>query len=151
MALWPKEKMMAYMNQEKKAKIVSALKPLMKKYGVKGTFAVNNHSTIVFNIKSGPIDFVENYIQTDFEKPYAKHFTEDQVAYIRKNKSIDVNPYWYHEHFTGKAKEFLTQVFAAMKSANWYDNSDAMTDYFDTAYYVDVNIGKWNKPYEVTV
>ena len=142
---------MAYMNQEKKAKIVSALKPLMKKYGVKGTFSVNNHSTIVFNIKSGPIDFVENYIATDFAKPYAKHFSEDQVEYIRKNKSIDVNPYWYHEHFSGKAKEFLAQVFAAMKSANWYDNSDAQTDYFDTAYYVDVNIGKWNKPYEVTV
>ena len=24
-----------------------------------------------------------------------------------------------------------------------------MTDYFNTAYYVDINIGKWNKPYEV--
>jgi len=24
-----------------------------------------------------------------------------------------------------------------------------MTDYFDTAYYVDVNIGKWNKQYKV--
>jgi hypothetical protein len=23
-------------------------------------------------------------------------------------------------------------------------------DYFDTAYYVDVNVGKWNKPYVVT-
>jgi hypothetical protein len=22
-----------------------------------------------------------------------------------------------------------------------------MTDYFNTAYYVDVNIGKWDKPY----
>jgi ABC-type proline/glycine betaine transport system substrate-binding protein len=141
---------MAYMNQEKKAKIATILKPIMKKYGVKGSLSVRNHSTICLTLKSGSIDFVENYILTDAEKPYAKHFSEDQVAYIRKNQSIDVNPYWFQDHFTGKAKSFLTEAFAAMKGAGWYDNSDAMTDYFDTAYYVDVNIGKWNKPYMLT-
>jgi hypothetical protein len=36
-----------------------------------------------------------------------------------------------------------------MKSAGWYDNSDAQIDYFDTAYYYDVNIGNWKKPYKV--
>jgi hypothetical protein len=34
-----------------------------------------------------------------------------------------------------------------LKSADWYDESNAMIDYFNTAYYVDVNIGKWNTPY----
>ena len=140
---------MAYMNQEKKAKIAALLKPIFAKYGVKGSLSVNNHSTIVLNVKSGTIDFVENYIKTDAEKPYAKHFSEDQVAYIRKNQSIDVNPYWFQDHFTGKAKSFLTEAFAAMKGADWYDESDAQIHYFNTAYYVDVNIGKWNKPYEL--
>jgi hypothetical protein len=28
-----------------------------------------------------------------------------------------------------------------------HDNSDIMTDYFDVGWYVDVNIGLWNKPY----
>jgi len=32
----------------------------------------------------------------------------------------------------------------------WYDNSDAMTDYFDTAYYTNIRIGKWDKPYKFT-
>jgi hypothetical protein len=73
--------------------------------------------------------------------------SDDQVAYIRKNKMIDVNPYWFQEHFSGKAKAFLTEVFAGMKSAGWYDRSDVQTDYFDTAYYVDVNVGAWDKPY----
>jgi hypothetical protein len=37
-----------------------------------------------------------------------------------------------------------------MKPADvWYDNSDAMIDYFDTAYYVDINVGQWNKEYQV--
>lgn len=141
---------MAYMNQEKKAKIAALLKPIFAKYGVKGSLSVNNHSTIVLTLKSGSIDFVENYIKTDAEKPYAKHFSEDQVAYIRKNQSVDVNPYWFQDHFTGKAKSFLTEAFRALKGADWYDESDAMVDYFNTAYYVSVNIGKWNKPYVLT-
>lgn len=139
---------MAYMSQEKKAKIVAAVKPILKKYGVKGTFAVRNHSTICLNLKQGKIDFVENYIQT--KSPVGPQMTEDQIAYLRKNRALDVNPYWFHEHYSGSAKQFLTEVFTKMKSAGeWYDNSDIQTDYFDTAYYVDVNVGNWKKPYEV--
>jgi hypothetical protein len=138
---------MAYMNQERKAKIVAAVKPILAKYGVKATFAVRSHSTICLNIKSGKIDFIENFIQTDIDKPYAKTMSQDQIAYIRKNKMIDVNPYWFQEHFSGKAKAFLTEVFKAMKSADWFDHSDVQTDYFNTAYYVDVNVGAWDKPY----
>lgn len=140
---------MAYMNQDRKAKIAQALKPVLAKYGVKGSLSVRNHSTICLTVKSGKIDFIENYIKTDAEKPYGQHFSEDQVAYIRKNQSIDVNPYWYQHHFTGKAKAFLTEALQALKSADWYDESDAQTDYFNIAYYVDLNIGKWNKPYIV--
>ena len=62
---------------------------------------------------------------------------------------INVNPYWYHEHFSGKSKEFISEALDALKSADWYDESDAQVDYFNTAYYVDINIGKWNKPYIV--
>ena len=29
----------------------------------------------------------------------------------------------------------------------FYDNSDAMTDYFDTAFYTHLQIGSWNKNY----
>ena len=132
---------MAYMSQEKKAKIATLLKPILAKYGVKGTLAVRNHSTIVLNVKSGKIDFIENYL--------ADGKCKDE-AFVRRYGSIDVNPYWFHEHFTGVAKNFLTEAFRALKGADWYDESDAMTDYFNTAYYVDVNIGKWNKPYELT-
>lgn len=114
---------MAYMNQERKAKIAANVKPILKKYGMKGSLSVRNHMSICLTITQGPIDFDGDRIQ--------------------------VNPYWYQEHFSGKAKEFLSEVVPAMYSADYYDNSDAMTDYFDTAYYVDVNIGKWNKPYQL--
>ena len=131
---------MAYMNQEKKAKIDGLIKPILKKYGVKATLAVRNNAVIVLNIKSGKIDFIDNFLSTG-----KIHDPE----WIQKYRTIDVNPYWYQDHFTGEAKEFLTEAFSALKGADWYDESDAQVDYFNTAYYVDVNIGKWNKPYQV--
>jgi hypothetical protein len=80
--------------------------------------------------------------------------TEGKIDFAKDSNmdmkfGIQVNPYWYQEHFTGKSKEFLDEIIPALKSADWYDNSDAMTDYFDTCYYFDVNIGKWNKQYKV--
>jgi len=126
---------MAYMNQEKKAKIASLIKPLLKQYGIKGSLAVRHHSSIVLNIKSGPIDFISNINQGEPQ--------------YRAKDYIQVNPYWFQEHFTGVAKEFLAKAFDALKSAGYYNNSDAMTDYFDVAYYYDINIGQWDKPYEL--
>jgi hypothetical protein len=122
---------MAYMNQEKKKVIASKLKPVLKKYGVKGTLSVRNHSSIVLNVKAGKIDFFEDYGDREDAKKFG----------------IQVNPYWFHDHFEGKSKQFLTEAFDALKSAGYYDNSDASIDYFDTAYYYDINIGNWKKPY----
>jgi hypothetical protein len=139
---------MAYMSQEKKAKIAPVVKSILKKYGVKGSLAVRHHSTLVLNLKSGPIDFVENYIVTDNKVLHGNKMSEDQIAYIRKNQSIDVNPYWFKEHFSGVALSFLKEVFVAMNEGN-HDRSDIQSDYFDVGWYVDVNIGKWNKPYEL--
>ena len=60
---------------------------------------------------------------------------------------IQVNTYWYHEHFSGRAKDFLSEIIPAMKGPDFFDHSDAMTDYFHCSHYIDVNIGKWNQPY----
>jgi hypothetical protein len=126
---------MAYMNQEKKKVIAAKLKPVLKKYGVKGSLSVRNHMSIVLNVKSGKIDFFEDYGDR-----------EDAAKF-----GIQVNPYWFQDHFTGKSKEFLAEAFDALKAAGYYNNSDAQIDYFDTAYYYDINIGKWNKPYALEV
>jgi len=140
---------MAYFNQERKSERAPAIKAILKKYGVKGSLAVRNHSTFVLNIKSGSIDFIENYIKTDFGQ-HGNKMSQEQVEYIRKNKSLDVNPYWYQEHFSGKARDFLKEVITTMNGGN-HNNSDVQTDYFDVGWYVDVNIGSWDKPYTVTV
>jgi hypothetical protein len=136
---------MAYMNQERKAKIAQALKPILAKYKVKGSLSVRNHMSIVLTLKSGAIDFIGNSNRVcgnDFYQ-VARGFKPNDTGYDQ------VNPYWIKDHYDGDAKAFLTEALKALKSADWYDESDAMTDYFNTAYYVDINIGKWNAPYIV--
>ena len=137
---------MAYFNQQRKQERTPAIKAILKKYGIKGSLAVRNHMTFVLNIKSGKIDFIENFIQTDADKLSANKMTPDRIAYVRKEQCLDVNTYWYQEHFSGKARDFLKEVLCAMNGGN-HDNSDIQTDYFDVGWYVDVNIGQWNKPY----
>ena len=132
---------MAYMSQENKAKLAPAIKAVLKKYGVSGSLAVDNHSTLVLNIKSSKIDFIGNYNETCGSRSNGDRFTP-------ATGSIQINPYWFHEHFSGKAKKFLTEVLATMNVGNW-DRSDIQSDYFDVGFYVNVNIGKWNKPFEI--
>lgn len=133
---------MAYMNQERKQKIAPSIKAILKKYNVKGSLAVRHHMTLVLNIKSGAIDFIGNYNKVVGNQPGG--FRNGSPA----EKSLSPNPYWYQDHFDGKAKEFLSEVFAVMNKGN-HDRSDIQSDYFDVGWYVDVNIGQWNKPYEV--
>lgn len=137
---------MAYMSQEKKATIQAKIKPILAKYGVKGSLSVRNHSTIVLTLKSGKIDFIGNSNRVCGNDHYqvSRGFTPNTSGHS------DVNPYWFQDHYDGKAKKFLTEAFTALKSAEWFDESDSQTDYFHTAYYVDVNIGNWGKPYIVT-
>jgi hypothetical protein len=114
---------MAYVNTETKTKIHAALKPIFKKYGIKATLARNSYqSTLVVNIVSGNINFGTTYKQ--------------------------VNVYHVASHYEGKAKQFLNEVIDTIKIAGeWYDESDSQRDYFNTAFYIDINIGKYNKPY----
>lgn len=124
---------MAYMSQEKKSVIAPVIKTICKKYGIKASLAVRNHMTLVLNVQQGPIDFFADFANEGCDRRFG----------------IQVNTYHYQNHFTGKAKQFLTEVIQAMNNGN-HDRSDIQSDYFDVGWYVDVNIGKWNKPYEYT-
>jgi hypothetical protein len=135
---------MAYMNQEKKKKIAKLLKDNLKGRDIKYSLAVDHHSSIVLNIRSGGVDFIGNYNKTKSESSSytAKH--EQPVS-----DYLSVNNYYVNEYFTGEAKEIL-EIANECLNLNNYNNSDAMTDYFDVGHYVDINIGKWNKPYQLT-
>lgn len=137
---------MAYMSQERKAQIAPVVRAICRKYGVKASLSVRSHSTLTLTVTQGNIDFIENFIETDREKSHANYMSQDRVDYIRKNQSLDVNPYHFKNHFTGRALQFLTEVHTAMMKGN-HDRSDIQSDYFDVGWYVDINIGRWNRPY----
>lgn len=136
---------MAYMSQEKKASIAPAVKAICKKYGVKASLAVRNHSVLCLNIKSGPIDFVGNVNRVIESQPGG--FRNGRPADPIK-QHLSINPYWYKEHFDGKALAFLSEVLPALNVGN-HDRSDIQSDYFDVGWYVDVNVGAWDKPYQI--
>jgi len=120
---------MAYISQEEKKELAPGIKAVLKKYGVKGTIAVRGYSSLVVNIKSGVLDLMGDCGLPD----------ED---------SFQVNPYYAEERAKDpKIGSFYGELLAAMKGTKWYNNSDAQIDYFDIAYYVDINVGKWDTGY----
>lgn len=138
---------MAYVSQDLKARLAPKIKAILKRYGVKASLAVRHHSTLVLNVKSGKIDFIGNYIKTDAEKPYGVPMSADQVAYIQTKQCLDVNTHWFQEHYSGTAQKFLDEMISAMRGPEFFDHTDAQTDYFHCSHYIDINIGQWDKPY----
>jgi hypothetical protein len=128
---------MAYMNQEKKKVIAANLKPILAKYKIKSSLRVRDYSSIELTIKSSPIDFLGNHSAEQTRKHGENSFPERNY--------LDVNVYWFQDHFTGIAKEILAELVEALRSAGYYNNSD----YFDVAYYYNISIGDWDKPYLV--
>lgn len=123
---------MAYMNQERKAKLAANLKKVMPK-GWKYTVAVRHHSGIVVTISEAPVDIIG---------------AAKQGAPCGQTS---INPYHYQSHLANHPKlvaEF-DKIFTALNDGN-HDRSDIQSDYFDVGWYVYVEIGKWDKPFVCT-
>ena len=135
---------MAYMNQEKKAVISAALKKALVGTGLKYSLKVRNHSSIEMTIKSGSIDFIGDYNQTVARQPGGFRSGSAAVG------SLSINQYWFQDHFTPGVQVVIRKIVDALYSAGHYDRSDIMTDYFDCAYYIGIQVGAWDKPYILT-
>ena len=141
-----KERTMAYMNQERKALIVAALKAIPEIADWKYSLRVRNSSTIVMNIRQADMDLLEGWRIGGYQA-----WSNDNA-----NPSVtnaQVNNYYLDRQFEGKRLEVMTKVVAALnlralgeEGGNW-DKSDSMTDYFNVGWYVDVNIGQWDEPF----
>jgi len=127
---------MAYMSQEKKKELAPAIKNVLKEYGMKGTIGVENHSAIVVRISGGPLNILENYLETS----HRGEKRQNPLTYLQ------VNDYWIGDHYTDVVKEFLLKLKSAMMTGN-HNNSDIQSDYFDVGWYLSIQVGQWNKPY----
>jgi hypothetical protein len=133
---------MAYVSQEMKKELAPGIKAVLNKYGVKGSIAVRNHMTLVVNIKSGDVDFARGKNDAGFNRGMT---ASDDGFYDQVNTSH------ISKFYNDTAAAFLTELVDAMKQptvrGDWYNNTDIMTDYFDIAYYIDINVGQWDKGY----
>ena len=129
---------MAYISQDDKKTLAPAIKAVFKKYGLKGTIGIKNHMTLCANVSAGRLDLLG---------------AAAAVSSLRSTGYYQANPY---RATNPKYKEINKQIFnfyedlkKAMRGNLWFDKSDSMTDYFHTAYFMDINIGRWNKPYKL--
>lgn len=123
---------MAYITAQDVAAIRSELKQAFPRW----KFSVrkgSGSSSVEVTILQGTVDFSENL----------------------QNGHCQVNQYWIDQHWSHEpARAALKQINEIMHHApgraggrRFYDNSDAMIDYFDTAFYTNLNVGTWNKYY----
>lgn len=119
---------MAYISGERTKEIK---KELTQKFPNLKFSVRNRHLSLVdVTIVSGDIDF------SDLYSDGRTYVTINQYILLRNDKKSS-----YGDH-----TPLLRQIFDIVDEGN-YDNSDIMTDYFDKGFYVDMNIGSWDKPY----
>lgn len=116
---------MAYITTSEVAQIRSALKLHFPQ--IKFSVRREHLSSVHVSIMKSPYDFSE--------------FTNNRGRSINQYRLSD-----YKEH-----EAMFKAIINIMKTApdnKWFDDSDAMTDYFHTAFYLHLEIGKWDKEYE---
>jgi hypothetical protein len=136
---------MAYINQAMKAELAPAIKAVFAKYKVKGSISIDHHSQLVVTLREGALDFIgeANRSNREYAERRGERFHEVKGNY-------QANAYRPDQYADNTVGQFFKELTKAMRGQLWYDRSDIQTDYFDTAYYLAINVGRWNKPYIYT-
>ena len=152
---------MAYATKELKTKVVNLIKDQAKAKDIKITLnaKIVHHSTLKVNISACSIDLRQNMIETlqnrmetmKKEGGYSvsewnsleKTLNENINATIDKMETygLGFNLHYLDRFFSGDALALIRDVIKSIK-CDHYDNSDYASDYFDTAYYWALSIGK---------
>lgn len=122
---------MAYINAEEVKAIRVKLKEVYP--NIKFSVTKRHHSVVVVSIMKSDIDFSE---------------------ILDDRGDVSINPYYTSDY--GSHSNMFEHIVHICKTApyedsdeEWFDKSDSMSDYFHVSYYIDISIGKWNKPYEM--
>lgn len=132
---------MAYMSQEKKAKIAANLKKVMPK-DWKYSLAVHHHSTIILTISAAPVDLIAHFNETC--QKAARHSVQE---FTPAKDYIQVNEFYLNTQFSGDVLAAFEKIKDAMNTDN-FDRSDIQSDYFCVGHWVNIHIGKWDKPFQ---
>ena len=135
---------MAYISTEEVAAIRKQLKAEMPEY----KFSVKkcHHSSVTVAFMKGPA--WETFKSRD---RYTGEMHDDAM-----DDHEQLNHVWAENFYGEKNAAIIKKVEKIIKTApvkaggrEWYDDSDSQSDYFDTAFYMSIHIGAWDKPYQV--
>ena len=137
---------MAYITKAEIQEKRKQINALCKLYGVSATVSGANTSSVTVTIRKGKIDFLGNHVDTVKANWLNGQQQYDNAEWYAKRGYFECNHYVLNRQFSGDALAFLNEVLSILK-IGYYDNSDVMTDYFDTAWYMHICIGTYEKPY----
>lgn len=129
---------MAYMSQDRKKRIAAELKKVVPS-DWKYTLSVQHHSQLTMTIRKGP-----EALMIEPESWRYGEFTEQHMV---EGGYRDLNVYHLKSYVVPELYDTMKAILDTLNLEN-YDNSDVMSDYFDVGYYVELNIGSYDKPFE---
>lgn len=132
---------MAHITKEE----VKAIREQLKKAFPTYKFSIKNahHSEVIISLMKSDLDLENDIVET--------HYSKEVSEYIKNGIDkghFNINYYYLDRNWKGKSLDTFSKVYEIAKSQGWYDKSDSQADYFDTAYYISINVGQWDKPYE---
>ena len=135
---------MAYINAQDVNHIRVALKKEFPQY--KFSVTRDHHLGVNINFMKGP-----RFAEYEYFDRYSGEMKKDNLDGNHQINHFHLESFYGKENAEILGKIHTISLTAPAKNGGkvWYNNSDAMTDYFDTAYYVHISVGKWNKSYEV--
>jgi hypothetical protein len=130
---------MAYIKTEE----VREIRKELKKQFPSWKFSVRRNSgqhAVDINILKGTADFWKDFTTSDWMVNYKP-----------------VNEYFLDKNWNKINTKELNKIIKIIKTAPakaeggraWYDKSDARFDIFDTAFYIHLQVGNYDNPYEV--
>ena len=136
---------MAYISTDDVKHIRNTLKKELPQY--KFSVVRDHTSSVTIALMKGPAF-------KDYE--YFDRYAHETKVGTLNDGHHQINQYHLEDFYGKENAKVLDKIHSIALTAPaknggkvLYNNSDAMIDYFDTAYYVHIEVGKWNKQYEV--
>ena len=135
---------MAYISTEQVAAIRKQLKAQLPEY--KFSVTKHHHSSVTVAFMKGPAFKEFTYRDRNGDNVAGDINTHEQLNHYHADK-------FYGEENGAVIKKVEKIIKTAPYEEGvgdlWFDESDSMTDYFHTAYYMSIHVGKWDKPYQI--
>ena len=135
---------MAYISTQEVAAIRKELKAQLPQY--KFSVTKHHHSSVTVAFMKGPAFAEYTY--------FDRYAGEQKESVLEGHEQLN---HYHAERFYGeenaavikKVEEIVKTAPAKVEGGReWFDESDSQSDYFHTAFYMSIHVGKWDKHYE---